>query len=152
MRFSLKALLLISTWAAWLFGTLNFGHDWLVLPFVLTQYLLLAICLTLAVVASGRIRLLAVCFASGFIAWHLHLAVESLSTDMSMHRYSVSGSAVDKIGDWICKSNSIPDAKTNIEHYKMVATIVRAALGTISGAVTYLAVCLLVLNRNHEDA
>ena len=133
MRFSLKTLILVSTWIAWFCGAVVGANPLVALSFIVCQYMLLAASIAVVVVNVGSQRFFATCFAMGFLSWFLFLASERQFADMQTFRSTLPGSTLQTASIWIADFKSFTDEQAKYHHYQNVGAVVRAATGTICG-------------------
>lgn len=138
MNFSLRALILACVWGAWFAGALTGVHAFVTESFVACQYLLLAVSASLAIVAGGPSRPFAACFAAGFIAWLLLLGTETEVASMQPFNGTVPGLRIRALSQWIADLRPIEDPRARNLHFWDVTAVVRAAMGTAFGVLTYI--------------
>ena len=71
MQFSVKTLFFFLTWTAWVAGASASGNPLLVGSFFVSQYLLMAASIAVALTSVGSRRVFAIAYAMGFFSWIL---------------------------------------------------------------------------------
>jgi hypothetical protein len=67
MSFSLRSTFVAVAWIAWLLAALTVQHGLVPELFVVSQFTMLAVAMSLALYSTVRLRLFGICFAAGFL-------------------------------------------------------------------------------------
>jgi hypothetical protein len=146
MSFSLRSTFVAVAWTAWLFGSLKLQHGLVPELFVLAQFALLAVSIPLTLQANARLKLFGICFASGFFAWFFLLAAEQWFSDAQVYRIRPIGWRIWEIVDLLVDRTTSRD--TFAVRISTINGVIRTALGSLWGALTYACVSWFISRQN----
>lgn len=135
MQFSLKAMILVSTWVAWLVAAIASTHPLLVESFVVGQYLLVGVAFSVACFSNSNYRVLAGCFAAGFAAWLLYLFVENQFANSQTFRGTIPGARIHAVSAWLSDLKTFPSNSAKYKYILELGAIVRATMGILCGVL-----------------
>ncbi len=137
MTISLKSLLFLVTWSAWLIGSLiapGLVSD----AFSIAQFFLFASAATLAFTSTGKLRLLGASFAMGFLSWFLYLMADNAFCDAQLYRGTPSGLRICELTRIVVDDHTfVPrtheESMQHVLHLQQAEGVIRTALGTALG-------------------
>ena len=149
MSFSLRSTFVAIAWIAWLLAALTLQHGLVPELFVLSQFALLAISMSLALHANVRLKLFGICFAAGFLAWFLLLIAEKWFCDVQVFRATPAGWRLWQIAMVLIDETNSGD--TLGARMNTTTSVIRTSVGSLLGILTYACVSWLIHRPNAKS-